>query len=328
MTQINRNLSGDNSSVDSLTPLVKRRDNCKKASRSLSLGNFESEARQLNQSFGISLRNHIMAEDYIGRSDRLLISHSFIKYNKTFHKLFPEIPKEENLTHAFTCALQREVLYHGKLYVSDNNLCFYSSVLLKETKVVIAISRIEKIKKHNPTLSVLSVQTSSGEKYFFASLRNYSLCYGLLQSLCCQEESPKEERPYLSSLELEAEHDVASSFSSLEDGSDHVDLNTSVAQKEDEGTDANDSWSSTQDSSFINENSEAGSWMCWFLEKVGPLLFSREILSLRVVVYIFLFLMLLLLLVSGYIGLRITALEKQLSSLGALTSQYTEYQET
>ncbi len=36
---------------------------------------------------------------------------------------------------AFTCALQKEVLFHGKLFVSENYVCFYSSVLLKDTKV-------------------------------------------------------------------------------------------------------------------------------------------------------------------------------------------------
>ena len=36
---------------------------------------------------------------------------------------------------AFTCALQKEVLYHGKLFVSEHHVCFHSSVLLKETKV-------------------------------------------------------------------------------------------------------------------------------------------------------------------------------------------------
>lgn len=36
---------------------------------------------------------------------------------------------------AFTCALQKEVLYHGKMYVSSEHICFYSSVLLRATKV-------------------------------------------------------------------------------------------------------------------------------------------------------------------------------------------------
>lgn len=36
---------------------------------------------------------------------------------------------------AYVCALQKEVPYHGRLYISDTNACFYSSVLLKDTKV-------------------------------------------------------------------------------------------------------------------------------------------------------------------------------------------------
>ncbi|XP_047223975.1 GRAM domain-containing protein 2B-like [Girardinichthys multiradiatus] len=328
MTQKNRKLSVDSSSVDELTPLVMRRGSCKKCSRSLSLGNVESEARQLNQSLKMSFRDQTLAGDHVGRSDVLIISHSYLKYNETFHKLFQEIPKEERLTHTFTCALQKEVLYHGRLFVSQNHVCFYSSVLLKATKVVIAISSMREIKKHNPALSVLSVRTSSGEKYLFALFRKYTVCYRLLQSLCCQaQEGSPNRSPYLSSAEFEAEQDMASSFSSSE-SFDNVDLNNGITPINDE---ANGTCRSTQGSSFKNENSRAESWISTFLEKVVPFLFFREILSLRVVLHIFVILLLLLLLASGYLGLRITALEEQLSSLGALadlTSHYTEFQET
>lgn len=36
---------------------------------------------------------------------------------------------------AYVCALQKEVPYHGRLYVTEAHACFYSSVLLKDTKV-------------------------------------------------------------------------------------------------------------------------------------------------------------------------------------------------
>lgn len=36
---------------------------------------------------------------------------------------------------AFTCALQKDLLFHGKLFVSKNYLCFHSSMLLTVTKV-------------------------------------------------------------------------------------------------------------------------------------------------------------------------------------------------
>lgn len=40
-----------------------------------------------------------------------------------------------SLSLAYICALQKEVPYHGRLYITDSNLCFFSSVLLKDTKV-------------------------------------------------------------------------------------------------------------------------------------------------------------------------------------------------
>lgn len=39
---------------------------------------------------------------------------------------------------AYICALQKEVPYHGRLYITDTHACFFSSVLLKDTKVFIS----------------------------------------------------------------------------------------------------------------------------------------------------------------------------------------------
>lgn len=35
----------------------------------------------------------------------------------------------------FTCALQKEILYQGKLFLSENWICFHSKVFGKDTKV-------------------------------------------------------------------------------------------------------------------------------------------------------------------------------------------------
>ncbi|XP_038550767.1 GRAM domain-containing protein 2B-like [Micropterus salmoides] len=142
---------------------------------------------------------------------------SFLKHNKTFHKLFQEIPEGENLIHSFTCALQKEVLYHGKLFVSENHVCFHSSVLLKDTKVVIPVSSVRDVKKYNSALSMLSIQTV-GEKYSFVSLRHREMCYKLLQTVSLHEQVESSTHP---SSENEADHDLGSSYSSLEDCADH-----------------------------------------------------------------------------------------------------------
>ncbi|KAJ8011668.1 hypothetical protein DPEC_G00060640 [Dallia pectoralis] len=83
------------------------------------------DIQELNRSN--SLRSQIIEEEKYHLPDATVTKkNSFTKHSKTFHKVFQEIPAEEELTHVFTCSLQKEVLYHGKLYVSDNYVCFYS----------------------------------------------------------------------------------------------------------------------------------------------------------------------------------------------------------
>ncbi|XP_051984525.1 uncharacterized protein LOC127645048 [Xyrauchen texanus] len=132
-------------------------------------------------------RRFTTVEEGIGRPDGLIVRNSFKNPNTTFHKHFPEIPETEDLKQAFTCALQKEVIYHGKMFVSNQHVCFHSSVLLKETKIVIDLSRIQTVKKKNTAKFVpnaIAVITTDGHKYLFVSVRNREVCFILLQSLC------------------------------------------------------------------------------------------------------------------------------------------------
>ncbi|XP_008289693.1 GRAM domain-containing protein 3-like [Stegastes partitus] len=279
----------------------------------------------------MSLREQTIAEENPERSDGSINRQSFSKRNKSFHKQFPEIPEEEKLTHTFTCALQKEVLYHGKLFVSENHVCFHSSVLLKETKVVVALSSVREVKKHNSALSVLSIQSVDGEKYSFVSLRNREMCYKLLHSICShvQGESANSS-PHLSSAENEADHDAAStSFSSLEDSGDqdfsNVDIDNSFLQMSSEGPTRSNS---IRHSSLIDEDYKDVWWIWRATDRVTPFFFLKGSRNLSVFFYVFILLLVLLLLASGYIGLRIIALEEQLNSLGALndlSSYHREY---
>ncbi|XP_023129826.1 GRAM domain-containing protein 2B-like isoform X2 [Amphiprion ocellaris] len=304
----------------------------KKSKQSQSLDDARQEIQELNQSLNMSLREQTITEENPERSDGSINRQSFSKRNKSFHKLFPEIPEEENLTHTFTCALQKEVLYHGKLFVSENHVCFHSSVLLKDTKVVIPLSSVREVKKHNSALSVLSIHSADGEKYSFVSLRNREMCCKLLHSICllAQEESANSS-PHPSSAENEADQDVASSFSSLEDCGDHdfsnIDIDSSFPQMSSEGPSRSNS---TRHSSLIDEDCKDGSWIWGVTDRVTPFFFFKESRDLSFYVYIFILLLVLLLLASGYIGLRIIALEEQLNSMGALndlSSYHREYQE-
>ncbi|XP_020354087.1 GRAM domain-containing protein 2B isoform X4 [Oncorhynchus kisutch] len=268
---------------------------------------------------------------------------SFIKHNKTFHKLFPDIPESEDLLHAYICALQKEVPYHGRLYVTEHHACFHSSVLLKDTKLVIPVTSVHIVKKQNTALLVpnaLSIRTIEGEKYLFVSLRNREACYKLLRSVCSRlEDGSANSSPLFSSTDNSFDQGklVNSSQSSLDqlDGSDpklfldspppnpHTDL---VPQ----GSSSSHRSTHTQQSDGSLENVSGGSWVWSVTEKARSLLIHRETSSLNTLLFIYLILVVLLLLSSGYIGLRIVALEEQLTSLGALPefSPQSRYKDT
>lgn len=94
---------------------------------------------------------------------RLLCPLQLSKTNTQYHKLFKDVSRDELLIKSryriqiishnvgkkwmcwaasldvcvkgYTCALQRDILYQGKMFVSDNWICFHSKVFGRDTKV-------------------------------------------------------------------------------------------------------------------------------------------------------------------------------------------------
>ncbi|XP_026782564.1 GRAM domain-containing protein 2B isoform X1 [Pangasianodon hypophthalmus] len=269
------------------------------------------------------------------RTDSMNSRSSFMKHNKTFHKLFPDIPESEDLLHAYICALQREVPYHGRLYITENNVCFHSSVLLKATKVVIPVSNITVLKKQNTALLVpnaLSIRSNLGEKYLFVSLRNREGCYKLLRTVCTHlEDISANSSPLFSSAENSFDQGklVNSSQSSLTDAYEELDGTDSGLLPQPPPTKLHRASTSNGSPpplrSPLREGDESpteehtgGSWMWSVTDGARSLLIQREPTNLNTLLLIYLMLVVLLVLSSGYIGLRIVALEEQLTTLGAL----------
>ncbi|XP_028259422.1 GRAM domain-containing protein 2B isoform X2 [Parambassis ranga] len=312
------------------------------ARKALSLEAAQIEIQQQRKTLTrqVAIRSETFDVDSKGfeKTEATGIQSSFIKHNKTFHKLFPDIPDSEDLIHAYICALQKEVPYHGRLYITDTHACFYSSVLLKDTKVVIPVSCIHIVKKQNTALLVpnaLSIRTTVGDKYLFVSLRNRESCYQLLRSVCPQlEEASRNSSPIFSSAENSFDRSklVNSSQSSLDDsldqfaGSECQSLPEQPLHRPHREAVANESGSALRglhmqqsDTSSSEDLSVSGrSWVWNVTEKARSLLVQREASTLNTLLFIYLILVVLLLLSSGYIGLRIVALEEQLTSLGAL----------
>ncbi|XP_040393243.1 GRAM domain-containing protein 2B-like [Cygnus olor] len=115
------------------------------------------------------------------------LSSSLNKRSSSFRKAFEEIAGREALLACFSCAWQREVPYHGRLYVSSGHVCFHASLLLKDIKAVVPVTSICALKKTNTALLVpnaLSIRTAEGDKFLFVSLRQREATFQLLKSLC------------------------------------------------------------------------------------------------------------------------------------------------
>ncbi|KAJ1678138.1 hypothetical protein EV182_004693, partial [Spiromyces aspiralis] len=52
----------------------------------------------------------------------------YLKRNADFHMLFRELPINELLIDDYGCALQRDILVQGRLYLTENHVCFYSNI--------------------------------------------------------------------------------------------------------------------------------------------------------------------------------------------------------
>lgn len=99
-----------------------------------------------------------------------------------FKRLFKELPESEQLIVDYSCALQRDILVHGRLYISQNWLCFYANIFGWETFVTIQCTEISSIRKEKTALVIpnaVQVCTES-EKYFFASFISRDTAYTVL----------------------------------------------------------------------------------------------------------------------------------------------------
>ncbi|XP_072100036.1 GRAM domain-containing protein 2A-like isoform X1 [Mobula birostris] len=235
------------------------------------------------------------------------------KSNATFHKLFKDLPESENVIDRFKCALHKEVPYHGKMYVTDNYICFYSSIL-KEIKLVVPVTDVVVLKKQNIAFlvpSALCIKTSEGEKHLFGALRSRDLTFKVLKSVCLNLEnasSSTSPQAFTPENSYEAETKILQELnqSSLEDDSQELDTVDYI-----------------QDS-VQPMPTASNSWFTRVTKKMKSFAAFHESTAFNTLIIIYILLVLLLLISSGYIGLRIVALEEQLMSMGAWPEIHTQ----
>uniref|UniRef100_A0A663DS45 GRAM domain containing 1C n=1 Tax=Aquila chrysaetos chrysaetos TaxID=223781 RepID=A0A663DS45_AQUCH len=131
------------------------------------------------------------------------LSSSTYKYrSEEFKRQFSHLPDSEKLIVDYACALQKDILLQGRLYLSENWLCFHSNIFRWETTISIALKDITFMTKEKTArLIPNAIQIAAkGEKFFFTSFsardRSYLSIFRLWQNALLHkvEESPSEKQ--------------------------------------------------------------------------------------------------------------------------------------
>ncbi|CAM1511281.1 Fc.00g087940.m01.CDS01 [Cosmosporella sp. VM-42] len=107
------------------------------------------------------------------------------KRNRDFHDFFKSVPDDDYLIEDYSCALQREILAHGRLYVSEGHLCFSSNILGWTTTLVMSFDEIVSVEKRSTALvfkNGLMISTLHA-KHVFASFTSRDATYDLIVNI-------------------------------------------------------------------------------------------------------------------------------------------------
>ncbi|TXT04993.1 hypothetical protein VHUM_03813 [Vanrija humicola] len=105
--------------------------------------------------------------------------------NAEFHALFPTVDEGDYLIEDYGCALAKDILVHGRLYVSENHICFHSNLFGWVTDVVVPFAEVKTIEKKMTALVIpnaIGVVTGK-EKYTFASLISRDSTFDVLMNI-------------------------------------------------------------------------------------------------------------------------------------------------
>jgi len=107
------------------------------------------------------------------------------KRNAEFHENFPWIPEGDYLIEDYGCAWQKEILVQGRLYISENHICFRANILGWITELSIPVHDIISIEKKMTAFFIPNaIQiTTRTAKYTFASFLSRDTTYDVLHNI-------------------------------------------------------------------------------------------------------------------------------------------------
>lgn len=107
------------------------------------------------------------------------------KRNNEFHQLFSQVPEDDYLIEDYGCALVRDILIQGRLYISENHLCFKANIFGWVTNVVVPFSDVVSIEKRMTAFVIpnaIQIATLNA-KHNFTSFLSRDATYDLIVNI-------------------------------------------------------------------------------------------------------------------------------------------------
>ncbi|KAG7487286.1 hypothetical protein MATL_G00021530 [Megalops atlanticus] len=131
---------------------------------------------------------------------------SYKQRSEELRRLFRELPESERLLVDYACALQRDILLQGRLYLTENWLCFHSNVF-RGTTIVVSwkdVTTMSREKTARLIPNAIQICTE-GEKLFFSSFssreKSYQGIFRLWQNMLMDKKNRRTgvigDRPFL-----------------------------------------------------------------------------------------------------------------------------------
>lgn len=120
----------------------------------------------------------------VDMASRLGLKFANEKRQSYFHGLFTEIPDNEPLFEDYSCALRKDILVQGRLFISSKHMAFYSNIIGLVTHICVPWNKVLSIQKKKTVGIPNALQFSTlHDKYSFASFMSRDSTYKFIYKI-------------------------------------------------------------------------------------------------------------------------------------------------
>ncbi|ABN67340.2 conserved hypothetical protein, partial [Scheffersomyces stipitis CBS 6054] len=168
----------------------RRKSNIVTASSVPTVGDSNSKSRSTDADLDESDAALYSEDESSDRDESEVIDYSNLKYasrkrNKEFHSVFKKLPSSDPLIDDFSCALSKDILVQGRMYLSSNYICFNSNILGWVTNLVIPLQEVIQVEKKSTAVlfpNGMIIRTLH-HRYVFATFLSRDTTFNLITNV-------------------------------------------------------------------------------------------------------------------------------------------------